>query len=25
VLATVPQRFEARWGKGTWERIQAVR
>ncbi len=25
VLAVVPQRFEARWGKGTWERIQAVR
>lgn len=25
VLKSVPQRFEARWGKGTWERIQAVR
>ncbi len=25
VLKVVPQRFEARWGKGTWERIQAVR
>jgi TRAP-type C4-dicarboxylate transport system substrate-binding protein len=25
VMKVVPQRFEARWGKGTWERIQAVR
>jgi tripartite ATP-independent transporter DctP family solute receptor len=24
-LAVVPAKFEARWGKGTWERIQAVR
>jgi tripartite ATP-independent transporter DctP family solute receptor len=24
-LAAVPPKFEARWGKGTWERIQAVK
>ena len=24
VLATVPARFEAKWGKGLWERIQAL-
>lgn len=24
-MASVPAKFEARWGKGTWERIQAVR
>ena len=24
-LAAVPAKFEARWGKGTWERIQAVK
>jgi TRAP-type transport system periplasmic protein len=23
VLSTVPQKFEAKWGKGLWERIQA--
>lgn len=25
VLSTVPQQFEAKWGKGTWEAIQAVK
>ena len=25
VLAAVPAKFEAKWGKGTWERIQAVK
>jgi tripartite ATP-independent transporter DctP family solute receptor len=24
-LAVVPQKFEEKWGKGTWDRIQAVR
>jgi tripartite ATP-independent transporter DctP family solute receptor len=24
-LAAVPPKFEAKWGKGTWERIQAVK
>jgi len=24
-LAVVPPKFEAKWGKGTWERIQAVK
>jgi tripartite ATP-independent transporter DctP family solute receptor len=24
-MAAVPAKFEARWGKGTWEKIQAVR
>jgi tripartite ATP-independent transporter DctP family solute receptor len=24
VLAAVPQKFEGRWGKGLWERIQAI-
>lgn len=24
VLATVPAKFEAKWGKGTWERIQTL-
>jgi tripartite ATP-independent transporter DctP family solute receptor len=25
VLAVVPQQFEAKWGKGTWDQIQAVK
>ncbi len=25
VLATVPAQFETKWGKGTWDKIQAVK
>jgi TRAP-type C4-dicarboxylate transport system substrate-binding protein len=25
VLETVPKQFEAKWGKGTWEKVEAVK
>jgi hypothetical protein len=25
VLASVPAKFEAKWGKGTFEKIQAIK